>query len=723
MRRLKISIANATFHYGFEYLGVGDQLVQTPLTDRCYLTLTQALHLQLGGNPFGPVGTGKTESVKQLGAQLGRFVLVFNCDDTFDFQAMGRIFRGLCQVDAWGCFDKFNRLEEHILSAMSQQILAIQTGLLRGSKEIELIGKPSILHDDVGIFVTMNPGYAGRSNLPDNLKQLFRSIAMIKPDWELIAQVMLFSQGFRSAESLAGKIVLLFSLCDDQLSAQPHYDFGLRALKSVLVSAGSLKRLKTKADAKAAADKAGAEAEVAVETAAAETGEGEGEGGAGSLGIARRADRVGGGDGGAQAGGVGHPLFNSILSGVFPHATSETFHDQALIEQIKAVCAERHYVTSDKWMAKVLQLQQIQRICHGVMMVSPTGSGKSSACEVLLTAMERVDGVKGKAYYIDPKAITKDELYGTLDNTTLEWTDSVFTHLLRQVLNNVRGEAQRRHWIVFDGDVDPEWAENLNSVLDANKLLTLPNVERLVIPNNVRIMFEVEHLKYATLATVSRCGMIWFSADTVGADTMLQHYLLLLENEPLLGQSPVCMATGGRMEARQGALQRSAPPCWPRCSRRGGLATKALEKALLLPHCMVATQGRLLTGWWAFLGRGIGIAADYNERHTDFPLGQEQLKSFLEKWALLALIWGFGGFMNHQNRLLLSAHICQLTTMTLPEGLSTSAAAAVQPPPLRAARRRASRCWTSTCRSTGRKSSGSAGPSWSRRCGSRRSRC
>lgn len=69
---------------------------------RCYLTLTQALHLRMGGNPFGPAGTGKTESVKALGAQLGRFVLVFNCDESFDYSAMGRLFAGLCQVGSRG---------------------------------------------------------------------------------------------------------------------------------------------------------------------------------------------------------------------------------------------------------------------------------------------------------------------------------------------------------------------------------------------------------------------------------------------------------------------------------------------------------------------------------------------------------------------------------------------------------------------------------------------
>lgn len=107
---------------------------------------------------------------------------------------------------------------------------------------IQLIGKQVRLDPRVGLFVTMNPGYAGRSNLPDNLKQLFRGIAMIKPNRQLICQVMLYSQGFRTAEDLSGKIVMLFELCADQLSSQSHYDFGLRALKSVLRSAGALKR-------------------------------------------------------------------------------------------------------------------------------------------------------------------------------------------------------------------------------------------------------------------------------------------------------------------------------------------------------------------------------------------------------------------------------------------------------------------------------------------------
>eukprot|EP00636_Phaeomonas_parva_P002222 CAMPEP_0118860330 /NCGR_PEP_ID=MMETSP1163-20130328/6223_1 /TAXON_ID=124430 /ORGANISM="Phaeomonas parva, Strain CCMP2877" /LENGTH=120 /DNA_ID=CAMNT_0006794009 /DNA_START=64 /DNA_END=423 /DNA_ORIENTATION=+ len=89
----------------------------------------------------------------------------------------------------------------------------------------------------------MNPDYAGRSNLPDNLKLLFRAVAMVRPDSQLIAQVMLFGQGLEHAESISEKVVNLFELCSQKLSEQSHYDFGLRALKSVLVGAGQLKRL------------------------------------------------------------------------------------------------------------------------------------------------------------------------------------------------------------------------------------------------------------------------------------------------------------------------------------------------------------------------------------------------------------------------------------------------------------------------------------------------
>jgi len=133
-----------------------------------------------------------------------------------------------------------------------------------------------------------------------------------------------------------------------------------------------------------------------------------------------------------------------------------------LTDAIRNIAAENHFEVTDTWMTKVIQLYQIQSIHHGVMMVGQSGAGKSGAWKILLQALQQVEGIEGVSHIIDPKVMSKEALYGNLDSTTREWTDGLFTSILRKIVDNLRGEDTKRHWIVFDGDVDPEWVENLN---------------------------------------------------------------------------------------------------------------------------------------------------------------------------------------------------------------------------------------------------------------------
>lgn len=641
VNRLRIKMANADLPYGFEYLGVPERLVRTPLTDRCFLTLTQAMAQRLGGSPYGPAGTGKTESVKALGVQLGRFTLVFCCDDTFDFQAMGRIFLGICQVGAWGCFDEFNRLEERILSAVSQQVQNIQLALKRlaehGDPQLELGGRQFRINASTGLFITMNPGYAGRSNLPDNLKKLFRSVAMSRPDKELIAEVMLYSQGFNQAKQLAKQAVPFFDACAIRLTKQAHYDFGLRALKSVLVSSGGLKRSRLTLTTQPEQIEPELEPQILVQSIC-ET-------------IAPK----------LISGDVN--TMTQIQTECFPGVQYVPADLTNLREAINAETAEKNYVVTEAWMTKIIQLYQIQAIHHGVMMVGPSGSGKSAVWKALLRALHRFDGVEGVYHLIDPKVLSKEALYGSLDGTTREWTDGLFTSILRKIVDNLRGEDSKRHWIVFDGDVDPEWVENLNSVLDDNKLLTLPNGERLNLPPNVRILFEVETLKYATLATVSRCGMIWFGEDTVTAEMMLTNYLDGLRKFPY---EEIDDEAAGQSSTDPLAVQSQVAVIVESNLSSGDLLRKALSEAKRLDHIMEFSDIRALNTLFSLINRTCRAILQYNGQHDDFHLEDDQIEAFVSKKLLLAVIWAFVGDCPLAERKTFGEHLCSLTTIDAP---------------------------------------------------------
>ena len=642
LQRLRVKVANAHLDYGFEYLGVPERLVRTPLTDRCFLTLSQALCQRLGGSPYGPAGTGKTETVKALGVQLGRFTIVFCCDDTFDFKAMGRIFLGICQVGAWGCFDEFNRLEERILSAVSQQIQNIQVGLrdksVDGKSQIELVGRQLRVHNNTGIFITMNPGYAGRSPLPDNLKKLFRSIAMSRPDTETIAEVMLFSQGFKQAKQLSRHIVPFFEHCSKRLSRQSHYDFGLRALKSVLVSSGGLKRGRL-------ANRSSSELEEEIEPqiivqSLRET-------------ISPKLIRA------------DVEILKDVQTQCFPGVKYVPAALDNLTAAISQIAKEQHFVISEAWMVKCLQLYQIQVIYHGVMMVGDSGSGKSAAWRVLLRALQQNEEIESVYHVIDSKVMSKEALYGSLDSTTREWTDGLFTSILRKVADNLRGESHKRHWIIFDGDVDPEWVENLNSVLDDNRLLTLPNGERLNLPPNVRIMFEVETLKFATLATVSRCGMVWFNNDTVTPDMMITNYLGNLRSVPFEDMDEDNVVSS-QASIRNLAMQNQTADVLQQHLTAEGFIQNILEESSKFKHIMELTEVRALGTLFSLLNRTCRAMLEYNLRHLDFPLEASQIESYVLKKLLLALVWAFTGDCPLSDRKIFGIFVSGLTAVDTP---------------------------------------------------------
>ncbi|ORZ33974.1 dynein heavy chain and region D6 of dynein motor-domain-containing protein [Catenaria anguillulae PL171] len=492
---------NTRFRYGYEYLGNSGRLVITPLTDRCYMTLTTALHLYRGGSPQGPAGTGKTETVKDLGKGLGKLVIIQNCSSDLDYKSMGRMFSGLAQTGAWGCFDEFNRIDIEVLSVVALQISCVLNAIQRKAPTFIFEGQEIKLNCTTGIFITMNPTYAGRVELPDNLKSLFRPVAMMSPDTALIAEIMLFAEGFNNTKIISKKVDTLYKVAAQQLSKQDHYDFGLRPLTSALRAAGVRRRQ---------------DFSVPDETVIVLTM------------MDMNVPKLTAED---------SPLFMGVLNDLFPGVEAPRTVPEDLRDTVVKLYQERGLQVVESAIQKVIQLYDTKATRHSVMIVGATGVGKSTCWKVLQQAhnvLHKSNPTKFAqvhTHIMNPKSLTLGELYGEFNLQTNEWTDGVLSSTIRNVC--VADDSGDFKWVIFDGPVDTLWIENMNSVMDDNKVLTLTNGERIALPEQVSLLFEAENLAVASPATVSRCGMLYMDYVDIGWRPVITSWIQAKTDEVL----------------------------------------------------------------------------------------------------------------------------------------------------------------------------------------------
>lgn len=478
-----VNMVTTAIQYGLEYLGNMTRIIRTPDTDRCFIALMNAIKFNLAGAPEGPAGAGKTETCKDLAKAVGKKMVVFNCALGLENRAIGKFLKGLVQSGCWACFDDFNRIHVNVLSVVAQQILTIQRAIAR--KAIKFTFEDTNLKLDATccIFITINPTPTSVNNLPDNLKVRFRTVALSVPDIRLIFELTLFSSGFVNSQQLAGTFVNFLRLGASLLSAQGHYDFGMRSVKTIL---RNVMRLKEK------------------------------DGNSSEQQLLYRAvnDLYA-----PQLVQLDVDVFARLCGDLFENIELKAYKGDPLVKQkIEDKLKEKSLLAIPWFVEKIMQLYEMLSLRHGIMLIGEPMSGKTTCYQVLMEVLRDMQkantGQLGvSARVINPKSISIAQLFGAFHPETLEWQDGVLAKTFRDMANS---SAEERQWIIFDGPVDELWIENLNTVLDDNKKLCLMSGEIIQMSKEMTLLFETIDLKRASPATISRCGMIYMDREKIG---------------------------------------------------------------------------------------------------------------------------------------------------------------------------------------------------------------
>eukprot|EP00501_MAST-03F_sp_TOSAG23-6_P001656 GSMAST32.ASY1.ANO1.1724.1 assembled CDS len=466
-----VSILDASFNYGFEYVGNGARLVVTNLTNRVYLSMTQSMHSKMGCLSVGPSGSGKTSTTCDIAVAMAKPSFIFNFSPEFDYLSLTEIFKGVAASGTWACFDEFDRLPLNVLSVCSLQYKALLNAMRGDQKTVNIEGSQIRLQSTSAIFLNVNPSYRGRVELPDNLRILLRPITLYKPDSQIIYENLLMSSGFQSAKDLAGKLDIVMQMMKDLLAQERHYAWGLRVASNILMLASSVRRNNENMSENSVVMKS--IKSICIPTLKT------------------------------------HDLdiFDRILSDIFPGEEPEESKDLDLENAIANAAMERDLWPEEYLLGRCSDLSDALDSSHTVLLMGGVGCGKTECWKSLARARKLKEL---NVQVINPKAVTVSELLGSIDNESHEWGEGLLPKALRH-LAGIRDEEPK--WLIVDGEIDAGWAESLNALMDNSKTLILQSNERIHLKFYMRVIFEVNSLENTSPSTVGRSTIIWISLE------------------------------------------------------------------------------------------------------------------------------------------------------------------------------------------------------------------
>lgn len=652
---LYIHMLDAQLSYGFEFYGCDVSLALTPITERCFLSLTQAVWNVFGGSLVGPTGTGKTETVKGLASLLGRYLVSQSCSPKMSSTAIGKIIVGLAEEGCWGLMDEFHKINMECLSVMLFEIQAVLLALRGGLSTCTLEdGKDVTVKPNFSIFLTIcSNGH--NYEFPPEVRALFRSVAMVMPDTSLILRAHCAGQGFKSPKILADRLKLVADVCKEQLSGKSYHNFSLSSFVGVIQHAGNRKSSQGPLGSKLNAVQADLARPSSTQSVATQFGAGKDRGSQfgqkdkkpttpSALTSAARLehsfvlqslqDCIG-----PRLSPEELNVFNMVLRDVFyglPKPPVPAFHITKVVQDFETVLLahtrEKGFVPHQPWIAKIHQLWTLSKVHRGIIVAGPPGTGKSSCISGLVETLSECSLTKHKntgsqmhthkLQRINPLAVSDPALMFGKVNSSSDFEDGIFTAYFRKA-NKDHSVHKMTTWLCLDAPLHQGWAEFLSSALDKGEYLNLLNGERLYLSEYVKLIFETDDLTDASPSTVSRCGVVYMDETVLGWRPLAEAWLA--NRSP---QESHCLqrAFNKTVDVISQFVHYEARPFMKVCEVGLFNTCLALLKALI-------------------------------EGNTD--IGGEL---HIERLYLFSLIWSFGGLLDEQDRKKFSELLLSLTS-------------------------------------------------------------
>ncbi len=460
---------NARFDYGTEYVSPTERIVLVPETVRAWVGITGALNSFLSPALTGPRASGKTETVLELARTLGIPCTVLACSGNTSCRGLSRAFLFAAQQGAWVCLSQANGAGEETLSVAARLLWELHSALARGAAAVFVDEKEVTIRPGCGIFFTLAPITVISVGLPENLKRSLRPVAMCVPETAQVAEKTLSVSGFSQSKLLGRKLGRLLSCLCDTLSSCEHYDFSLRAATAIIARATEI-GFHSKAD------------EVAALFSAVKT-----------LFEPRLLPED-------------FPAFRKLLSDFFPSVLSDSQAEAVIaVGMVKRVLEKAGLGPSPLLVEKSVQLSHLLEASKGVIIVGPTGSGKSTMT-ALATSMRRNAGTKIAVETVYPKTLTMEELFGGITRE-----DSIIPRAIREA------SPKAELWLTFDGPMDHALTTALRHCMSRKeRRLWLSGGDLISLGEEVRLIFETDNMRESDPGTVAGCGVVYLPEETIG---------------------------------------------------------------------------------------------------------------------------------------------------------------------------------------------------------------